>query len=362
MSAGLVKLGWQIGEQEGLSRAQLLAAAGLDVAELTDPAAPVPKQVLEGLLRALYRHTQDPALGIRFADAFDLRQLGFWGYALKSCLTLRQQLQLLAHYQKLFNHAGRFWLRLEADKAIIDLGMNEPPDLLPIAGDFAVASCIREFAERTGTRRPAGSVWLSYPEQPHHAQLRARIGGPIVFDAPDCRIEVPAHELDRRAAGDPYLLELAKQQLDLTVAKLQRVASFDVLGQVRNRISTALSSDPSLARVAQDLRLSARTLRRQLRAAGASFQDLVEEARHAHALTYLTNTDHGIKEVAARLGYTDPSNFRRAFRRWTGQSPAAYRAKHSGGTVDGQVDDDDDDVDVDAEVDVMPRPSEARAR
>jgi AraC-like DNA-binding protein len=328
VSSGLVKLVWQMAEQEGVSRAELLAVAGLDAADLKDPAAPIPAQALAGVLRALHQRTQDPALGIRIADAFDLRQLGFWGYALRSCLTLRQRMQLLAHYQKLFNHAGRIWLRLEAEKAIIEFPLQVPPDLVHIAGDFTAAACIREHTARTGCSRPAGSLWLSYPEQPHHQQLRARISGSIVFNAPECRFEIPAHALDRRDAGDPYLLELAKQQLDAIVAGLGRASSSDVLGQVRHRLATALASDPSLQRLAMDLRLSARTLRRQLRAAGASFQELVEETRHATALTYLTNTDHDVKEVAARLGYSDPSNFRRAFRRWTGLSPAAYRAKH----------------------------------
>jgi AraC-like DNA-binding protein len=174
------------------------------------------------------------------------------------------------------------------------------------------------------------SLWLSYPEQPHHQQLRERISGSMVFNAADCRIEIAAHELDRRQpGGDPYLLELAKQHLDTIVAGVSHLSSRDVLGQVRHRLAIVLASNPSLPRLANDFRVSARTLRRQLRAAGASFQQLVEETRHASALTYLTKTDHGVKEVAARLGYSDPSNFRRAFRRWTGLSPAAYRAQHS---------------------------------
>jgi AraC-like DNA-binding protein len=116
--------------------------------------------------------------------------------------------------------------------------------------------------------------------------------------------------------------------LDASVAKLASVWDRDLLGQVRHRLASVIASDASLPRIASDLRLSARTLRRQLRAAGASFQELVEETRRANAMAYLTETDHGIKELAARLGYADPSNFRRAFRRWTGLPPGAYRARH----------------------------------
>jgi AraC-like DNA-binding protein len=328
VSAGLIELLWRYAEQVGISSAAMRAAGAPDALQTDDPAALVPAQFLESTLRALLQCSQDPALGLRLAEAFDVRMLGFWGYALLSCLTLRQRMQLQMRYQKLFNHAGQQTLRVVGDTAIIEHIGDLAPDVLPIGGDFIMAASLRWYAQYVGNSRPEVKLCFPYPEQAHHRQLRALVNGPLVFEATGLQMQIPARELDRRSLGDPYLLELAKQQLEAKVAKLGRAWNVDVLGQVRHQLTTVRPGDVSLARIASDLRLSARTLRRQLKAAGASFQELLEATRHERAVSYLTETDHGIKEVAARLGYGDPSNFRRAFRRWTGLTPAAYRDRH----------------------------------
>jgi AraC-like DNA-binding protein len=98
--------------------------------------------------------------------------------------------------------------------------------------------------------------------------------------------------------------------------------------EVRARLEARLEVDASLPRIACDLRVSVRTLQRQLGALGTSFQELLEDLRRTRAIAYLTETDEAVEIVATRLGYGDPSNFRRAFRRWSGTTPAAFRAQH----------------------------------
>ncbi len=330
VSAGLVKLVWQVAEQEGISRADLLTAAGLDVIAIDKGHTPITPNALEGVLRALHRRTEDPGLGLRLAEAFDLRMLGFWGYAILSCLTLRQQLELQMHYQRLFDHAGRVALRVENDAAIIEFPADgpPPPDLGIIMGDFVIALAYKESARYVNGNCSEVELSLPYPEQPHHQRLRSQVTGRLVFDAPALRVRLPATALERRLLGDPYLLELARQQLDAELTKLRRSLPIDLAGQVRQRLTAVLPDDSSLTRIARDLRLSARTLRRKLQASGESFQGILEQARHEHAVSYLVDTDHSIKEISWRLGYRDPSNFRRAFQRWTGLSPIDYRAKH----------------------------------
>ncbi len=339
VSAGLVKLFWQFGEREGMSRAELLIAAGLDAAELDDGAMPVAREAMNGLLYALYRHTQDPALGMRLGEAAEVGMLGFWGYVLQSCLTLRQRLQVHMVYQKLLNHGGRIAFRVEGDQGVIDYYLTDPPtpellEHLPLHYDFNFTAGCRLQARWTRTERADVELRLPYREQPHHVRLRALVTGPVVFDAPNCQIRVPVRELDRRLSGDAYLLELARRELDKRVASVSRALNGDLPSQVRQRLSVALSDDASLPRIANDLRLSARTLSRRLRAAGRSFQELLEEARRENAVSYLVKTDHSIKDIARRLGYGDPSNFRRAFYRWTGLAPLDYRSKYRSRAAD----------------------------
>lgn len=333
VSAGLVKFFWQFAEQEGMSRAELLRAAGLDATKLDDGAMPIQRDAMNGIMHALYRHARDPALGLRMAEAADMRMLGFWGYLLMSCLSMRQRLRLHMHYQRLLDHGGRIGLRVENDQAIIDWHLAEPtrPEWvqdLPLHYDFTVTAACLQHARNVGTVRPEMELRLPYAERPHHARLRSLVTGPVVFDAPRCQARIPARELDRRLPGDGYLVELARGELDRRLEQVNRAFHGDLPSQVRARLALALSEDASLPRIARDLRLSARTLSRRLRAAGRSFQELLEEARRDNAVSYLVKTDHSIKEIAGRLGYGDPSNFRRAFQRWTGLKPVDYRVKH----------------------------------
>jgi AraC-like DNA-binding protein len=170
-------------------------------------------------------------------------------------------------------------------------------------------------------------AWAMYREQPHHGELRALVGGPLVFGAPFNRIQFPASELDLPLRGaDPHLAQLARRQLELRLAAVSKQVT-DLATRVRERLAAQLSEDLSLARVAKDLRVSTRTLRRRLEEAGLSFQQLRQEVRKAQAARYLAQSDESIEHIAARLGYQDPSNFRRAFRRWTGVAPSTFRAR-----------------------------------
>jgi AraC-like DNA-binding protein len=333
VSAGLVKSYWQFAEQAGMSRAELLRAAGLDATKLDDGAMPISRDAMNGIVHALSLHTRDPALGMRLAEVAEMRMLGFWGYVLMSCLTLRQRVQLQMHYQRLLDHGGRIGLRVEGDQAVLDWHLDVPtrPEWvqdLPLHYDFCVTVACLQQARSVGSERPEMELRLPYREQPHHARLRALVTGPVLFDAPRCQVRLPARELDRRLPGDAYLLELARRELDRRLEAVSRALNGDLPSRVRARLSAALSDDASLPRIARDLRVSARTLSRRLRAAGRSFQELLEEARRDNAVSYLVETDHSIKEIAGRLGYGDPSNFRRAFHRWTGLKPVDYRVKH----------------------------------
>ena len=126
------------------------------------------------------------------------------------------------------------------------------------------------------------------------------------------------------AAG---LVSRVGDQRDAQRTHVHETRSRGVLEDVRARLVARLEEDASLARVAEDLCMSARTLQRQLGARGTSFHELLEEVRRAGASEALIESDEAVESIGVRLGYGDPSNFRRAFRRWTGLSPTAYRAE-----------------------------------
>jgi AraC-like DNA-binding protein len=82
----------------------------------------------------------------------------------------------------------------------------------------------------------------------------------------------------------------------------------------------------ALPRIAKQMHMSVRTLKRKLEADGTSYSELLDEQRRGKAMLLLRRDDLAIEEIADRLGYSDAANFTRAFRRWTGTTPKAFRA------------------------------------
>ena len=93
-------------------------------------------------------------------------------------------------------------------------------------------------------------------------------------------------------------------------------------------LNSTQADDPArMVDIANSLNMSARTLRRHLARQQTSFTEILEKWRHNTAISLLRNSNLRVGEVAKRLGYTHPSNFERAFKRWTGHTPGTYQEK-----------------------------------
>jgi len=322
-------------EHYGLTRAELLQAAAISDDELADASALVPERALFALLRFIREKSGDPALGLRMADALDLRAQGFWGYALMSSMSMRERVGIHLRYSTV-RSSIRAELRIEGERGVIDFDVSHlDNDLIPLVCDWGVGTACVQHRRRIQRPDSQLEVWLTYPEQPYHRELRAMVGGIVVFDAPCNRMVFPASDLDKPLSGDPHLSKLAIAQLESQLATSRAGASTSVtdslLAQVRARLLARLASDASLERIARDLHISTRTLRRRLDAADTSFQALLEEVRRSRAVAYLTETELAVEHISVQLGYGDPANFRRAFRRWEGMAPSTFRAARRAG-------------------------------
>jgi len=102
-----------------------------------------------------------------------------------------------------------------------------------------------------------------------------------------------------------------------------------VLAVRRVLASEVAGGDIRIEAVARRLGFSARTLQRRLTASGVSYQQLVDSARREAAARYLANSSLAIGEIAYLLGYSEPSAFHRAFKRWNGTTPHSLRRAHA---------------------------------
>jgi AraC-like DNA-binding protein len=130
----------------------------------------------------------------------------------------------------------------------------------------------------------------------------------------------------RLIMADPVAARLAREQCERELDALAETER-DVVTRVRRLLPRDHGGYHALHDIAGRLHVSARTLKRQLAAHGTTFTDVLDAARRERALTLLSAAEATVEAVAAELGYSDTANFTRAFKRWTGQTPSAFRRR-----------------------------------
>jgi AraC-like DNA-binding protein len=121
--------------------------------------------------------------------------------------------------------------------------------------------------------------------------------------------------------------ELAQHNDQIVMQYLEKLNRDDIVNRVRAHIVTGLSGGNfSRVAIAASVNMSASTLQVKLARAGQSFQQMLDETRHELALGYIEQSRLLITEIAFMLGFSDLSNFIRAFKRWTGKSPTEFRS------------------------------------
>jgi AraC-like DNA-binding protein len=188
--------------------------------------------------------------------------------------------------------------------------------------DAALASAFNFLRGLCGPDWNPTEVRFAHRKPEDVRPYRAFFGAPLLFDDEQNGVVFHSSWLRHRLPGeDADLHELLEHQVQLLECR-----SGDFLEQVRSILRTALLTDHSSAdHIAAVLSMHSRTLHRHLAAAGTNFRKLVDECRFSIACQMLMDTDADVSRVANVLSFSDSSSFTRAFRRWSGTTPAAWR-------------------------------------
>jgi AraC-like DNA-binding protein len=299
--------------------------AGEDTGGLADPDARVEVPRYVELVERARALTGEPALGIFFGLHMRVSSHGYLGFAAMTAPTIREALDLACRFYPTRTDAFALRLTVEGDQAALII--DELADFGPArdAMVLALAIGIWQIGSAVTGKDLEGAADFAFPEPPYFERFtrfapRTRFGqahNRLVFDA--SMLDVPL------TMADPSALRLARDQCERLLAALGR--DDHVAGRVRKLLFKSDGALRTLDEVASELHLSTRTLKRRLAAQGANYSTLVEEAQRERALLLLRSPDLTIDEVADRLGYSDVASFTKAFRRWTGTTPGAYRKR-----------------------------------
>lgn len=253
---------------------------------------------------------------------------GFLGYAIMSCSSMRKALELTARYFESRQRNFTMELFIEGTDAIVLLReKHEIPALRSFFYEHILIGMARGAAAILGKPLPAFEVEVCFDWQkpPYHDAYRDRLP-PVVFSEQANMLRFPAALLDLQPVmADP---QASKQAIELCERELAQLGSAgDSIGlRVCAKLVQAPNGGyPSLETIAHDMHTTSRTVARKLRDEGTSFQQLLDETRRRDACAMIEEGTLQLQDVATRLGYLNPANFTRAFRRWTGKTPSEWR-------------------------------------
>jgi AraC-like DNA-binding protein len=337
ITASYPRLLMQLIAERGHDAARLLASVGLSAAELEREGARVSALQYGLFADAAMRECSDEGLGYALALRTPPTAYGPLGMAIMSSDTLGDALALVLKYLPLLQGGSALDFSLEAagDFAYIRPRLQVPVEMLPLA--------LRRYfweAMMCGIARCAVwltdahlleecELWYDHAEPPYFRRYSPFLP-PTCHDAPYTRLAFPVSLLQRRLVlADKVAHNRALAQCEHEMSLLGSDAG-NLADRVRELLHVRAGRYPGADEVAEKLHMSVRTFKRKLSEQGTSFRILLEEAQRFDAVELLRRRHLTLERIAAELGYSDPANFTRAFKRWTGLTPSEFRATKLG--------------------------------
>ncbi|MBS0608888.1 MAG: AraC family transcriptional regulator [Proteobacteria bacterium] len=317
-------------ERQGVARGQLLALAGMAPEELQQERWPIDH--ITRLWRAAVQATQDAGFGLKAGSQVGPGNFNVVGDLLQASATLREAIAAAQKYQRLISDGGRLqmvagaqasWLIYHPRQGTLAFSPHQVEAVLA-----AVLAFIRGATGGSlgGAVRPQ-QVQFSQPRVGPLAGYREVFACPVAFEQAfngllldNALLDAPLQRADERRA------RTHQRQAAAHLAGLTQGGA--LVQELRAWMAAALASRvPTRAEAARAAGVSERTLARRMQAQGLAFAGLLDEVRRGAALQAVAHTARPLADIGQALGFAEPAVFWRAFRRWTGMTPAQWRAR-----------------------------------
>lgn len=334
----------------GLDATRLPRVPGLDSGPPGAGDPHIPLTLIYDLWEAIMHAVDDPGFPLQAATEYEIADYELLGFLCLTCRTLGDALEAMVRYYKLWKE-GPCW-QVEYGGTAMSLVYRVPEHIPGHAPGHLSSNSSRQrpAAHCLGIRCDIESTFAQIvlaarrvttrPLRPIEVRFRHRAPGNIsahlrLFEAP-VRFQTERTELlfdtpllaTPLVKAEPRLSAYLQQHAERLVARLS--SSSSVTEQIKTFVRGALPrGEATLEAAAAHAGLSTRALRGQLAHAGTTFRKLIDETRLELARHYLENSRTSIEEIASTLGFSEPSAFYRAFKRWTGLTPRQFRKQLS---------------------------------
>ena len=302
----------------------LLSSAGIPEDVLESPMSRVTASQYAVLVKNIWLNMEDEYMGLGKVIS-PLGSFAMMCHATIHCPTLEKAYARAYRFYGLFLDLPDFEIERHDDHAIIKIDHSKLDD----PDHFLVESLLliwhRFGSWLIGRRINLMEASFSYSAPEHSSEYRRLFHCDIEFDQSYTGLKFPVKFLQERLIQSESSLKsfLKNSPADLLGRPDE---GNSLVAQIRGIIGDDLSQElPNFEFVANQLHTSPQTLRRRLKEEGLTYQELKDQMRRDTALYFLEQGDLSIHEIAEKLGFSEPSTFHRAFKKWTGITPGAYR-------------------------------------
>ena len=308
----------------GANPVEVLAEVGYDLTLFDDPDNRITYTARNHLFAHCVTRTSCQHLGLLIGRQTGLDSLGMVGLLVKYSPDVGTALRNLVRCLHLHVRGAVTSLETDGDTASLSYEIYQPGvEATTQIGDGAVAIMYNIMRTLCGPDWKPAEVRFAHRKPDDVRPFRQFFRSSLRFDTEQNAVVFAADWLDLRLTeADPELRRLLQQQIDV----LEVTYGDDLPGQVRSVLRTALLTGHARSdQVAALFSIHSRSLSRRLKGFGTSFQELLDEGRFEIARQMLEDTRMEVSQIAMTLDYADASAFTRAFRRWSGTTPAQWR-------------------------------------
>jgi AraC-like DNA-binding protein len=312
---------------EGLPIDAAMQGLALTRAEIASPATRVSLAQVLAVCAAADRLSRDPHFAYHAGQRLHVSAYGMYGFAILSSMNFRRTMTFVMNYFQLATPLVELDFREAGGCGVWSFTPIET------SGDSRLARFIIEmqfgvmtslFRDVMGGAFTAREYHVTFAPPDDASEYPALLGGPVMFGLPENALRFDAGWLDGTPnLGNEITYRAVVQLCDSMIEELRLHAG--VAGRLRRCLMTDLAHPAGFEAAANALGMSPRTLRRKLGEEKTSFRQVADELRMEMAIRYLRDTDLTVEDIADLIGFSDASNFRHAFRRWTKAAPSAFR-------------------------------------
>ena len=330
VSAGYAKGFFDYAVRRGAKRAELLRLADIDERVFDDPDNRLPIANYQTMIGAAKTQCNAPALALEFCDDTHFEELSVVGLICQSAPFMGDALKQLSRYGKLVTDVDlgladeRFSVEPMPDGLWIVDNRTGPTDF-PELTEMTFARFICEFRRHFGDKPFALKLQVSHAAPKHAADYERILQIPVEFEAPRDAMQIDPSWLQIKVhPANQYLFGVLIERGDALLKELDDSNKLSTM--VEKKILPVLhTGEISMEEIAKQMGQSRQTLYRKLKAEGTNFETLLDQLRHKMTMHYLRGEKVSVNEAAYLVGFSDPSSFSRAFKRWTGESPGRAR-------------------------------------